>query len=90
MTELQAARNSWPPWLSKTLTSIKEVANKKDIPFNSINHQSNNASPVAMTHIGIQRRDTLPHRHETYSDLRRESAPVLKDSHSYNNLRHMH
>ncbi|KAL1138790.1 hypothetical protein AAG570_008852 [Ranatra chinensis] len=29
MAELQNAKNSWPPWLSKTLTSIKEVAGNK-------------------------------------------------------------
>ncbi|KAG7188170.1 hypothetical protein KM043_013388 [Ampulex compressa] len=29
-SELQAARNSWP-WLSKTLSSIKEAANKRDV-----------------------------------------------------------
>ncbi|XP_014248994.1 rab GTPase-activating protein 1 [Cimex lectularius] len=29
VTELHAAKNSWPPWLSKTLTSIKEVAANK-------------------------------------------------------------
>ncbi|XP_034948115.1 rab GTPase-activating protein 1-like [Chelonus insularis] len=29
-SELQAARNSWP-WLSKTLLSIKEAANKRDV-----------------------------------------------------------
>lgn len=31
VAELQAARNSWPPWLHKTLSSIKEVANKKEL-----------------------------------------------------------
>lgn len=30
-TALQAARLSWPPWLHKTLSSIKEVANKKEL-----------------------------------------------------------
>nr|CAD7266711.1 unnamed protein product [Timema shepardi] len=29
--ELQVAKNSWPPWLHKTLSSIKEVANKKEL-----------------------------------------------------------
>ncbi|XP_025155912.1 rab GTPase-activating protein 1-like isoform X5 [Harpegnathos saltator] len=29
-SELQAARNSWP-WLSKTLSSIKEAANKREV-----------------------------------------------------------
>ncbi|XP_014284415.1 rab GTPase-activating protein 1 isoform X1 [Halyomorpha halys] len=29
LSEMQAARNSWPPWLSKTLTSIKEAAVNK-------------------------------------------------------------
>ncbi|XP_075228045.1 GTPase activating protein and centrosome-associated isoform X2 [Lycorma delicatula] len=29
LTELQTARNSWPPWLHKTLTSIKEVTANK-------------------------------------------------------------
>lgn len=28
--ELTAARNSWP-WLSKTLSSIKEAANKREV-----------------------------------------------------------
>ena len=31
VSELQTARNSWPPWLHKTLSSIKEVANKKEL-----------------------------------------------------------
>lgn len=29
-SELQAARNSWP-WFSKTLSSIKEAANKREV-----------------------------------------------------------
>lgn len=29
LSEMQAARNSWPPWLSKTLSSIKEAAVNK-------------------------------------------------------------
>jgi len=32
LAELQTARNYWPPWLSKTLTSIKEVAANKSVP----------------------------------------------------------
>ncbi|XP_066994263.2 rab GTPase-activating protein 1-like isoform X2 [Anabrus simplex] len=31
IAELQVARNTWPPWLHKTLSSIKEVANKKEV-----------------------------------------------------------
>ncbi|KAK7869744.1 hypothetical protein R5R35_008281 [Gryllus longicercus] len=39
--ELQVAKNAWPPWLSKTLTSIKEVANKKDMPANPSGNSTN-------------------------------------------------
>lgn len=36
LAEMQASRNvAWPPWLSKTLTSIKEVAVNKTIPQRS-------------------------------------------------------
>ncbi|XP_058799127.1 rab GTPase-activating protein 1-like isoform X2 [Phymastichus coffea] len=45
-SELQAARNSWP-WLSKTLSSIKEAANKREV--------------IGGTAVsGILRRDSAP------------------------------
>ncbi|XP_044728360.1 rab GTPase-activating protein 1-like isoform X3 [Chrysoperla carnea] len=99
ITELQTARNSWPPWLSKTLSSIKEVTNKKDIPtLNSFNHQTsqqqqNNPTSVAFTaHMGLLRRESAPHKQEILSNndiSRRESAPIIKDSQSYNSFRTM-
>ncbi|KAH0807709.1 hypothetical protein GEV33_015082 [Tenebrio molitor] len=44
--ELTTAKNSWPPWLSKTLSSIKEVANKKD--FANFTYQSSNEGEHAV------------------------------------------
>ncbi|KAJ8680841.1 hypothetical protein QAD02_016628 [Eretmocerus hayati] len=49
-TELQTARNTWP-WLSKTLSSIKEAANKRDAI-----HTSSSSS----THLAAPRRESAP------------------------------
>lgn len=96
VSELNTTKNSWPPWLSKTLSSLKEVANKKDLPsFYSINsNQSSNnghssATPTFISHINAVRRDSAPYKHDSIHnfDLRRESAPVMKDSQSYNSLK---
>lgn len=85
--ELTTAKNNW---LSKTLSSIKEVANKKDFPNFSIN-QSNipNTTPSFISHINAVRRDSVPSRHDKFkpSEARRESAPVMKDSQSCSSLR---
>lgn len=97
VSELNTTKNSWPPWLSKTLSSIKEVANKKDLPgfysIHSSNQSSNNshasATPTFISHINTVRRDSAPYKNDNFNhfDVRRESAPVLKDSQSYNSLR---
>lgn len=90
VTELNTSKHTWPPWLSKTLSSIKEVANKKDLPsFYSIGgHQSNitnSSAPSFISHINTNR-DSF--KNDAFSNFeRRESAPVLKDSQSYNNFR---
>ncbi|RZF46463.1 hypothetical protein LSTR_LSTR012538 [Laodelphax striatellus] len=47
INELQTARNSWPPWLHKTLTSIKEVAANKAAAA-APNHRRDSA-PAAET-----------------------------------------
>lgn len=86
--ELNAAKNSWPPWLSKTLSSIKEVANKKD--FSSIVSQPNipNTTPTFISHINAVRRESVPIKKENVNtmDIRRDSAPVIKDSQSCSSL----
>ncbi|XP_022920626.1 rab GTPase-activating protein 1-like isoform X2 [Onthophagus taurus] len=71
--ELSTAKNSWPPWLSKTLTSIKEVANKKDFTthFTYPGHVPT-STPSFVSHI---------------NSLRRDSAPILKDSQSCSSLK---
>ncbi|XP_050304026.1 rab GTPase-activating protein 1-like isoform X2 [Anthonomus grandis grandis] len=83
--ELNTAKNSWPPWMSKALSSIKEVAQNKP----------NATQSTFISHINnVYRRDSAPFRvppeKETVNDNRRESAPVIKDSHSCNSLKSTH
>ncbi|KAF5273077.1 hypothetical protein FQR65_LT04819 [Abscondita terminalis] len=89
--ELNAAKNSWSPWLSKTLSSIKEAANKKDFthfPYPQSHNPS--SAPSFISHINI-RRDSVPIKTEYYEQCdRRDSAPVIKDSQSCNNLKSHH
>ncbi|XP_008551908.1 rab GTPase-activating protein 1-like isoform X1 [Microplitis demolitor] len=57
-SELQAARNSWP-WLSKTLSTIKEAANKRDT-INSTISRRDSAPGGEMRHvIHSQSRDSI-------------------------------
>jgi hypothetical protein len=75
VTELQTARNSWPPWLHKTLSSIKEVANKKELT---------GGGPLA----AVARRDIVAGGGPVV--CRRDSAPGLsRDSASRESLRDM-
>ncbi|KAK9707789.1 hypothetical protein QE152_g27626 [Popillia japonica] len=86
--ELSSAKNSWPPWLSKTLTSIKEVANKKE--FASLYNPQHvpNTTPTFVSHINTARRESVPTKTDNYTyDARRESAPIIKDSQSCSNLK---
>lgn len=85
--ELTSAKNNWPPWLSKTLSSIKEVANKKD--FTPFNTSIPTNSPTFISHINSIRRDSTPVRNENYNpcNIRRDSAPVIKDSQSCSSLK---
>lgn len=76
VAELQAARNSWPPWLHKTLSSIKEVANKKELTV---------GGPLA----AVTRRDVIAGSGSAVA-ARRDSAPGLsRDSVSRESLRDM-
>lgn len=76
MAELQTARNSWPPWLHKTLSSIKEVANKKELT---------GGGPLAT----MARRDVVSGGGPVVV-VRRDSAPGLsRDSASRESLRDM-
>jgi hypothetical protein len=77
VAELQTARNSWPPWLHKTLNSIKEVANKKE-------QLSGGGALVTMA-----RRDVVTGGGPTVI-ARRDSAPGLsRDSVSRESLHDM-
>ncbi|CAH0552956.1 unnamed protein product, partial [Brassicogethes aeneus] len=89
--ELNTAKNSWPPWLSKTLSSIKEVANKKEFThFAYPPNQLPNVNPTFISHISEARRESVPIRHDKpaiVADGRRESAPpLIKDSQSCSSL----
>lgn len=87
--ELTTAKNSWPPWLSKTFSSIKEVANKKDFP-NFVTHTNiPNPSPTFISHINIVRRDSVPLKNDriNVNENRRESVPIIKDSQSCSSLK---
>ncbi|XP_021936280.1 rab GTPase-activating protein 1-like [Zootermopsis nevadensis] len=76
VAELQTARNSWPPWLHKTLSSIKEVANKKELT---------GGGPLAT----MARRDVVSGGGPVVV-VRRDSAPGLsRDSASRESLRDM-
>uniref|UniRef100_A0AAR5PSH0 Rab-GAP TBC domain-containing protein n=1 Tax=Dendroctonus ponderosae TaxID=77166 RepID=A0AAR5PSH0_DENPD len=87
--ELTAARSSWAPWMSKAITSIKEVA-KPNAPTNSSN------TSTFISHINnAYRRDSVPLKEPgkmkvLTDDIRRESAPVIKDSQSCNSLKTHH
>ncbi|XP_017764790.1 PREDICTED: rab GTPase-activating protein 1-like [Eufriesea mexicana] len=65
-SELQAARNSWP-WLSKTLSSIKEAANKREV-----------MAPSLMKDL---RRDSAPggEMHHLIHSRNRETRDNLKE-----------
>ncbi|XP_003699843.1 GTPase activating protein and centrosome-associated isoform X2 [Megachile rotundata] len=65
-SELQAARNSWP-WLSKTLSSIKEAANKREV-----------IAPALMKDL---RRDSAPggEMHHLIHSRNRETRDNLKE-----------
>lgn len=84
--ELNTAKTGWAPWLSKTLTSIKEAANKKDFS-NIVVSQTNfqNTTPTFISHINPVRRESVPQKKETTVsalEIRRDSAPIIKDSQS--------
>lgn len=87
--ELNTTKNTWPPWLSKTLSSIKEVANKKEFTNFSYSHSNMPTSaPSFISHINSFRRESAPLKNETYDfDVRRDSAPVIKDSQSCSSLK---
>lgn len=65
-SELQAARNSWP-WLSKTLSSIKEATNKREV-----------IAPSLMKDL---RRDSAPggEMHHLIHSRNRETRDNLKE-----------
>lgn len=83
--ELNTAKTGWAPWLSKTLTSIKEAANKKEFS-NIVTSQTNfhNTTPTFISHINPVRRESVPQKKETVTaiEIRRDSAPLIKDSQS--------
>ncbi|KAJ3641745.1 hypothetical protein Zmor_028224 [Zophobas morio] len=87
--ELTSAKNSWPPWLSKTLSSIKEVANKKDFGNLTYPHGNiPNSTPSFISHINAIRRESVPLRNEhNIKEQRRESTPIIKDSQSCSSLK---
>lgn len=92
-SELNAAKSSWSPWLSKTLTSIKEVANKKDFThFPYPQSGISGTTPTFISHIsGASRRESLNEsmvRGEGYDcdQHKRESLPIIKDSRSCSSL----
>lgn len=92
--ELTTAKNSWPPWLSKTLSSIKEVANKKEFSNFSIPNSANiPTQPTFVSHVGAIRRESVPSKRDKILNIkepRRESVPVIKDSQSCSSLKSHH
>lgn len=74
--ELNSSKRTWGPWLSKTLTSIKEVANKKDF--------AGFPQPTFISHVNPTptRRDSAPHSLDS-----RYQPGLLKDSASCSSLK---
>ncbi|CAG9857075.1 unnamed protein product [Phyllotreta striolata] len=86
-TELASAKNSWPPWVSKTLNSIKEAAKQQ-----SNNPTNSGGGGGASTFVSHIRRESAPARRDgvrSKDSARRESMPVIKDSQSCSSL-HSH
>ncbi|XP_030757026.1 rab GTPase-activating protein 1-like isoform X2 [Sitophilus oryzae] len=90
-TEQELAKHSWAPWMSKAINSFKEVTNKKD--FASLTTTTTPSSATFISHINNpNRRESVPLRTKDKTghlkdDIRRESAPVIKDSHSCSSLK---
>lgn len=57
-SELQAAKNSWP-WLSKTLSSIKEATNKRDVITPSVMRRESAPVSGMRNAIHSQSRDSI-------------------------------
>ncbi|XP_072386845.1 rab GTPase-activating protein 1-like isoform X1 [Diabrotica undecimpunctata] len=93
--ELTTAKNSWPPWLSKTLSSIKEVANKKEFSGFTVSNCTNLTpnQPTFVSHISANRRESVPSKRDKSlltKEPRRESVPIIKDSQSCSSLKSHH
>ena len=58
MMELQTARNTWP-WLSKTLTSIKEAANKREVMSTGVLRRDSAPGGEMRHTLHSQSRDSL-------------------------------
>lgn len=83
--ELSTAKNSWPPWLSKTLSSIKEVANKKDFSQFTYPHSNIPNTPSFVSHINSIRRDSAPSNAQyDHFNIR---SDTIKDSQSCSSLK---
>ena len=92
-SELQAARNSWP-WLSKTLSSIKEAANKREMMSgggggggtgaNILRRDSAPASSAATSSSGAG--DVRHHPHHHHHSLHSQSRDSFKEAVWYNEL----
>lgn len=81
--------NSWSPWLTRTLSSIKEVANKKEFTshFYSGQTSGNTAIPTFISHIGSTiRRDSTNSEYD-YEVRKTTTAARLKDSQSCSSLK---
>lgn len=85
--------NSWSPWLTRTLSSIKEVANKKEFSHfyssQASGNSSQNAIPTFISHIGSSiRRDSAGTSENQFEyDVRKTNSARLKDSQSCSSLK---
>ncbi|KAK9874669.1 hypothetical protein WA026_005490 [Henosepilachna vigintioctopunctata] len=87
--DLTTTKNNWPPWLSKTLASIKEAAKQKD--FHTFVYPSTNSvipqNPSFVSHVGPIKRDSLPRDAGSTTREGPTGLPTLvKDSQSCSSL----
>ncbi|XP_017786664.1 PREDICTED: rab GTPase-activating protein 1-like [Nicrophorus vespilloides] len=90
--ELSSAKNTW---LSKTLSSIKEVANKKDFVNFPYSHTNIPNGPSFISHIKSMRRDSAPTNtncsyYEVTPEPSSATGVVIKDSQSCSSLKTHH
>lgn len=87
LTEIQANRGSWQPWLSKTINSIQEkVTTRRDVPsFQSyaVGQTTDSNSPVLNQAESPKRKPQLTHTaslNRNSFDIRKNDSTIHKEA----------